>query len=78
MRVTDDELRALLNDSMAEAGDILHDLVKPDKNLMQALLALMTATAVMARSMDLPLEHLLEGLEAAYSSLEEGSHHAVQ
>lgn len=78
MRVTEDELEALLDDSTAEAADILCNLVTPDKNLMQVLLALMTATAVMARSMDLPLEQLLEGLEAAYSSLEEGSHHVVQ
>ena len=78
MRVTEDEIKALMAESMAEAGDVLCDLVTDDKSPMQVMLTLITATAVMAKSMDLPLYDLLEGVGAAYSSLQEGSPHDVQ
>lgn len=77
MSVHDEDLRALLANSMEGAGKLLTQLSIDTETSMEALITLMAAVAVMAKAMDLPKEALLEGVEAAYLSMTEVHPHAT-
>lgn len=77
MSVHDEELRALMNHSMEEAGKLLTHLCATTDTPMESLITLMAAVAVMAKAMDLPKESLLEGVEAAFLSITEVHPHAT-
>jgi hypothetical protein len=70
------DMEKLLNRSSDRAQALLFNLMK-DQEPYEALIVTMLATAVMARSMDMPREILLEGVAAAYSSLQEVGPNAV-
>ena len=77
MSVHEEDLRALLANSMEGAGKLLTQLSIDTETSMEALITLMAAVAVMAKAMDLPKEALLEGVEAAYLSMTEVHPHAT-
>lgn len=70
------DMEKLLNRSSDRAQALLFNLMK-DQEPYEALIVTMLATAVMARSMDMPREILLEGVGAAYNSLQEVGPNAV-
>jgi hypothetical protein len=72
-----EEVRAVVRDSADLATDLLGFLTGKTANPMLAMTTLMLSSAVMARSMGLPREAFLEGTEAAFLSLEEGSQHVT-
>jgi hypothetical protein len=70
------DMEKLLNRSSDRAQALLFNLMK-DQEPYEALIVTMLATAVMARSMDMPRSILLEGVGAAYNSLQEVGPNAV-
>jgi hypothetical protein len=77
MSVNDDEIRSVVHESAANATEVLTHISTLTRDPVLALASLMLATAVLARSMGMPWEDLLEGATAAFNSVEEdGSHHA--
>jgi hypothetical protein len=70
------DMEKLLNRSSDRAQALLFNLMK-DQEPYEALIVTMLATAVMARSMDMPREILLEGVGAAFNSLQEVGPNAV-
>jgi hypothetical protein len=70
------DMEKLLNRSSDRAQALLFNLMK-DQEPYEALIVTMLATAVMARSMDMPRGMLLEGVGAAYNSLQEVGPNAV-
>ncbi len=70
------DMEKLLNRSSDRAQALLFNLMK-DQEPYEALIVTMLATAVMAKSMDMPRSILLEGVAAAYSSLQEVGPNAV-
>lgn len=77
MSVNDDEIRSVVHESAANATEVLTHISTLTRDPVLALASLMLATAVLARSMGMPWEDLLEGATAAFNSVEEdGTHHA--
>lgn len=70
------DMEKLLSRSSDRAQALLFNLMK-DQEPYEALIVTMLATAVMARSIDMPREILLEGVGAAYNSLQEVGPNAV-
>ena len=70
------DMEKLLSRSSDRAQALLLRLMR-DQEPYEALIVTMLATAVMARSMDMPREILLEGVGAAYNSLQEVGPNAV-
>lgn len=77
MSVLDDEVRAVVRDSSDLATDLLAYLTAKTDNPMLAMTTLMLSSAVLAKSIDLPRQALLEGTGAAFDSLEEATPHAT-
>jgi hypothetical protein len=77
MSVNDDEIRSVVHESAANATEVLTHISTLTRDPVLALASLMLATAVLARSMGMPWEDLLEGATAAFNSVDEdGTHHA--
>lgn len=72
-----EEVRAVVRDSADLATDLLAYLTAQTDNPMLAMTTLMLSSAVMAKSIGLPREAYMEGTEAAFLSLEEGSQHVT-
>jgi len=70
------DMEKLLSRSSDRAQALLFNLMK-DQEPYEALIVTMLATAVMAKSMDMPREILLEGVGAAFNSLQEVGPNAV-
>lgn len=70
------DMEKLLNRSSDRAQALLLDLMK-DQKPYEALIVTMLATAVVAKSIDMPREILLEGVAAAFNSLQEVAPNAV-
>lgn len=77
MSVLDDETRAVVRDSADLATELLGHLTRQTEDPLLALTTLMLSSAVMARSIGLPRQDFLEGMAAAFNSLEEATHHAT-
>lgn len=73
----DDEIRAVVRDSADLSTDLLAYLTAQTDNPMLAMTTLMLSSAVLAKSIDLPRQALLEGTGAAFDSLEEATPHAT-
>ena len=71
MSVNDDEIRSVVHESAANATEILTHVSALTPDPVMALASLMLATAVLARSMGMPWEDLLEGATAAFNSVDE-------
>lgn len=67
------EVETLVNASLKRAAGILDRLVDAE-DPMPAFVTLTLAAAVLAKSMDMPREDFLEGVAAAFDSLEEVFH----
>lgn len=69
-----------MNDLVARSSDraqaLLLDLMR-DQEPFEAIVVTMLATAVMAKSVDMPRQTLLEGVGAAFDSLQEVPPHAT-
>lgn len=74
---TDEDLRAVVRDSATHATDLLRHITQETDNPLLAMTSLMLASAVFAKSIDMPREAFLEGSTAAFDSLVEGSPHAT-
>jgi hypothetical protein len=72
-----EEVRAVVRDSADLSTDLLGFLTSKTDNPMLAMTTLMLSSAVMAKSIGLPREAYMEGTEAAFLSLEEGSQHVT-
>lgn len=77
MSVNNEHLHSLIHDSAGHATELLTHLCSLTEDPMTAVISLMLATAVFARSMDLPIEVLVGGIEAASNSIDEATHHAA-
>jgi hypothetical protein len=69
-----------MNDLVARSSDraqalLLH--LMEDQEPFEAMVATMLAVAVMAKALDMPRETLLEGVGAAFDSLQEATPHAT-
>ena len=71
MSVNDDEIRSVVHESAANATEVLTHISTLTRDPVLALASLMLATAVLARSMGMPWEDLLEGATAAFNSVDE-------
>jgi len=77
MSVNNEHLHNLIDDSKDHAAELLAHVSSLTEDPMTALISLMRVTTLLARSMDLPLDVLVSGIEELYSSIEEATHHAA-
>jgi len=77
MSVNDDDFSALVGLSTKGAAKVLQELHTSVENPTEGILVLIVAVSAMARSMDMPLQTLQEGVQAAYLSIEEVTPHAT-
>ena len=68
-----EEIETLVNASLKQAAGILDRLVDT-RDPMPAFVTLTLAAAVLAKSMDIPRDAFLEGVAAAFDSVEEVPH----
>jgi hypothetical protein len=71
MSVNDNDIQTIVHESAANATEILTHVSGLTPDPVMALASLMLATAVLARSMGMPWEDLLEGATAAFNSVDE-------
>lgn len=77
MSANDDDIQDIVHESAANATEILTHVSTLTPDPLMALASLMLATSVLARSIGMPWEDLLEGATAAFNSVDEdGSYHA--
>lgn len=76
MSVNNEDIQALVDDSVDHAAVLLALLTSMTRDPTTAMATLLLASAAFAKSMGLPQQDLLQGTAAAFDSLEEGSHHA--
>ena len=77
MTVNNENIHDLIHDSAGHATELLTHMSSLTEDPVTAVISLMLATAVVARSMDLPLDVLLGGIKAASTSIQEATHHAA-
>jgi len=77
MSVNNEHFHDLIHESTGHATNLLTHMSSLTEDPMTAMISLILATAVFARSMGLPIEVLLGGIEAASSSIQEATHHAA-
>jgi hypothetical protein len=70
------DMEKLLSRSADRAQILLLNLMR-DQEPFEAIVVTMLATAVMAKCIDMPRETLLEGVGAAFDSLQEATPHAT-
>lgn len=73
----DAEVRAVVRDSADLSTGLLAYLTTQAESPMLAMTTLMLSSAVLAKSIDLPRDAFLEGMAAAFNSLEEATPHAT-
>lgn len=76
MSVNNDDIHDRIRESVEHAADLLTHVSSLTEDPMTALISLMRVTTLFARSMDLPLDVLVSGIEELYSSIKEATHHA--
>jgi hypothetical protein len=70
------DMNALISRSSDRAQAILITLME-DQEPFEAMVATMLAVSVMAKCIDMPRQTLLEGVGAAFDSLQEATPHAT-
>ena len=76
MSISKLDMEKLLTRSADRAQILLLSLMR-DQEPFEAIVVTMLATAVMAKCIDMPRETLLEGVGAAFDSLQEATPHAT-
>jgi hypothetical protein len=76
MSIDKRDMQALISRSSDRAQAILYDLMQ-DQDPLEALVSTMLAVAVMAKCIDMPRQTLLDGVGAAFDSLQEATPHAT-
>jgi hypothetical protein len=76
MSISKLDMEKLLTRSADRAQILLLNLMR-DQEPFEAIVVTMLATAVMAKCIDMPRETLLEGVGAAFDSLQEATPHAT-
>ena len=76
MTINNLDMQDLVARSADRAQAILLDLMK-DQEPFEALIAVMVASATMAKAIDMPRETLLEGTSAAFDAIVEVTPHAT-
>lgn len=71
-----EEIQGLVSRSSDHATSLLKGLVKTHKDPLDALLVVMLATVVLAKSTGMSRKDLLEGVKTAFDSLKEATPHA--
>ena len=77
MNIDDEEIRAVVRDSAANATEVLAFITSQTDSPMLAMTSLMLSSAVFARSIGMAREAFLEGTAAAFDSLEEATPYAT-
>jgi hypothetical protein len=77
MNIDDEEIRAVVRDSAANATEVLAFITSQTDSPMLAMTSLMLSSAVFARSIGMAREAFLEGTAAAFNSLEEATPYAT-
>ena len=77
MNIDDEEIRAVVRDSAANATEVLAFITSQTDSPMLAMTSLMLSSAVFARSIGMTREAFLEGTAAAFDSLEEATPYAT-
>lgn len=70
------EVEQVVQRSLSKAAKIL-DLVVDKSEPFPGFVTMTLAVAVLAKAMDMPRQTLLEGVGAAFDSIEEADHHGL-
>lgn len=69
--LTEDEVREIASRSLDDATKLLAVLVTKHETPMEAFFVLVLATTILAKSLDMPRQILLKGVEASFDGLQE-------